>query len=56
VLIKEQKRLNSWVAFKQHGPTAKELYDHLEEKNYNIGFDHEHLILEPYSLCLLEQR
>ena len=46
----------SWAVFKQHGPTANELYDHWEEKTYTIGFDHEHLILEPYSFCLLEQR
>ncbi len=46
----------SWAVFKQHGPTANELYDHWEDKTYTIGFDHEHLIIEPYSFCLLEQR
>jgi amylosucrase len=46
----------SWAAFKQHGPTPNELYDHWEKKTYIVGFDHEHLIMEPYSFCLLEQR
>ncbi|MBL0356244.1 MAG: alpha-amylase [Chitinophagaceae bacterium] len=46
----------SWAAFKQHGPAPLELYDHWQGKTYNVGFDNEHLILEPYSFCLLEQR
>ncbi|MES2849160.1 MAG: alpha-amylase family glycosyl hydrolase [Bacteroidota bacterium] len=46
----------SWAAFKQHGPTANELYDHWQGKSYAVGFDNEHLILEPYGFCLLEQR
>jgi len=46
----------SWAAFKQHGPTANELYDHWQNKTYTVGFDNEHLILEPYGFCLLEQR
>jgi amylosucrase len=46
----------SWAAFKQHGPTPDELYDHWEDKTHTVGFDYEHLILEPYSFCLLEQR
>ena len=46
----------SWAVFKEHGPVANELYDHWEDKTYTIGFDHEHMILEQYSFCLLEQR
>ena len=46
----------SWAVFKQHGPAANKLYEHWENKTYTIGFDHEHLIIEPYSFCLLEQR
>lgn len=46
----------SWSAFKQHGPTPNELYDHWQEKMYTVGFDNEHLVLEPYGFCLLEQR
>jgi amylosucrase len=46
----------SWAAFKQHGPVANELYDHWSGTTYKPGFDHEHLIIEPYSFFLLEQR
>ena len=46
----------SWAVFKQHGPSAHELYDHWQHTTYTVGFDNEHLILEPYSFCLLEQR
>ena len=46
----------SWAAFKQHGPTANELYDYWQGKSYTVGFDNEHLVLEPYGFCLLEQR
>ena len=46
----------SWAVFKQHGPAANELYDHWQNKTYTVGFDNEHLIIEPYGFCLLEQR
>jgi amylosucrase len=46
----------SWAAFKQHGPTANALYDYWQDKTYTVGFDNEHLILEPYGFCLLEQK
>ena len=46
----------SWAVFKQHGPAANELYDHWQNKSYTVGFDNEHLIIEPYSFYLLEQR
>ena len=46
----------SWAAFKQHGPAANSLYDYWNDKTYTVGFDNEHLILEPYGFCLLEQR
>ena len=46
----------SWAVFKQHGPAPAGLYDHWQNKTYTVGFDNEHLILEPYSFCLLEQQ
>lgn len=46
----------SWFIFKQHGPVANELYDHWSNKAYKAGPDFEHLVMEPYSFCLLEQR
>jgi amylosucrase len=44
----------SWVAFKEHGPAPATLFDHWQEKNYKVGDDKEHLILEPYQFLLLE--
>lgn len=46
----------SWAVFKQHGPAPVQLYDYWQDKTYNVGFDHDHLIIEPYQFCLLEQR
>ena len=46
----------SWAVFKQHGPLANELYDHWSGNSYTLRFDHEYLIIEPYSFLLLEQR
>ena len=46
----------SWAAFKQHGPAPGQLYDHWQHKTYTVGFDNEHLIIEAYGFCLLEQR
>ena len=46
----------SWAVFKQHGPVANELYDHWSGNSYTLRFDHEYLIIEPYSFLLLEQR
>jgi amylosucrase len=44
----------TWHAFKQHGETPTMLYDHWEEKRYEVGRDEEYLILAPYGFCLLE--
>lgn len=46
----------SWAVFKQHGPAPVQLYDYWKDKTYNVGFDHDHLVIEPYQFCLLEQR
>ncbi|MEY2918406.1 MAG: hypothetical protein RIS73_2120 [Bacteroidota bacterium] len=44
----------TWFAFKQHGPMSDKLFDHWSNKYYEIGYDHEYFILEPYSFYLLE--
>ncbi len=44
----------TWYAFKEHGKIPKEIYDHWSEKKYSVGSDHEYLVMEPYSFCLLE--
>ncbi len=44
----------TWFAFKQHGPASHKLFDHWSNKEFEIGFDHEYFVLEPYSLYLLQ--
>lgn len=44
----------TWLAFKQHGPAPLTLYDHWERRYHAVGPDHEHLIIAPYSFCILE--
>jgi len=44
----------TWFAFKEHGAAPKKLYDHWQNKYYDVGYNHEFLIIEPYSFCLLE--
>jgi amylosucrase len=46
----------SWAAFKQHGPTPHQLYDHWNKTTYQAGFDYEHLIIEPYGFCIMEEK
>ena len=43
----------TWLTFKEDGEISVQLYDHWNDKQYMVGHDHEHLILEPYSFCLL---
>ncbi len=44
----------TWYAFKEHGKVGTKLYDHWQNKRYTVGEDHEYLIIEPYSFCLME--
>jgi amylosucrase len=44
----------TWYAFKEHGKVFEKLFDHWQEKHFTVGKDSEHLILEPYTFCLLE--
>jgi amylosucrase len=44
----------TWYAFKEHGNFASRLFDHWTEKEYNIGYDNEYLIIEPYGFHLFE--
>jgi amylosucrase len=46
----------SWLAFKEHGMVPAKLYDHWTEKEFTVGTNYEHLIIEPYSFHLLEPR
>ena len=44
----------TWFAFKEHGLVPKKLFDHWSGKTFDVGFDNEYLILEPYVFYLLE--
>lgn len=44
----------TWYAFKEQGYGISNLYDHWNEQRLTVGSDHEYLIIEPYSFCLLE--
>jgi amylosucrase len=46
----------TWYAFKEKGIHSGKLYDHWTGKEYIAGGDHEFLILDAYSFCLLEER
>ncbi|HCL06877.1 MAG TPA: alpha-amylase, partial [Chitinophagaceae bacterium] len=44
----------TWYAFKEQGYGIINLYDHWNEERLSVGSDHEYLIIEPYSFCVLE--
>ena len=44
----------TWYAFKENG-VANKLFDHWSGKEYEVGKDHEYLIIKPYGFCLLEE-
>jgi amylosucrase len=46
-------QLLSWQAFKQHGTTPEKLVDHWTGREFVVGGDEGHLILEPYGFHLM---
>ena len=50
----DQPAYLTWFAFKEHGNFSSQLFDHWNEKLYNIGHDNEFLIIEPYGFHLFE--
>lgn len=44
----------TWFAFKEHGQSPSTLFDHWTGNTFQVGYDHEYLILEPYGFHLLE--
>lgn len=44
----------TWHAFKEHGAEPHILFDHWQEKELHVGYDHEYLVIEPYQFLLLE--
>ncbi|RIW18648.1 alpha-amylase [Algoriphagus lacus] len=46
----------TWYAFREQGEGAQKLVDHWSGREFMIGPDHEHLILEPYAFLILEPK
>jgi amylosucrase len=46
----------SWYTFKQNNLKPVTLFDHWSEKTFSIGYDHEHLSLQPYQFLILEPK
>ena len=44
----------TWYAFREQNVTSLKLYDHWEDKTYEIGADNEFLIMDPFCFLLLE--
>ncbi|WP_074226122.1 amylosucrase [Algoriphagus halophilus] len=44
----------TWFAFKEIRPVPEKLVDHWSGQEFEIGMDHEYLIMEPYSFYLFE--
>lgn len=52
------RQLNSWLtwyAFKEHQHKPTRLFDHWSGKHFDVSYDHEYFILEPYGFYLLEE-
>ncbi len=50
----DQAAYLTWTAFKQHGPSPGQLYDHWNDRFYTVGLDHEYFIMPPYTFNILE--
>jgi amylosucrase len=48
------QQLLTWYAFKENGAKPSRLFDHWEEKYYDVKNDHEYFVLPPYSFFILE--
>jgi amylosucrase len=45
----------TWYAFKEHGISSSQLFDHWSKETHHVGPDRDHLVIEPYSFLLLEE-
>ncbi len=52
----DQPSYLTWHAFKEHGAAPRKLVDHWQEKEFEVGYDHQYLILEPYQFMILEAK
>jgi len=52
----DQETSISWYTFTQNNMKPATLFDHWNEKIFQVGYDNEHLILQPYQFLILEPR
>jgi len=52
----DQDAYLTWFAFKEHGASPSILYDHWNEQEMEIGYDHQYLVLKPYQFMMLEAK
>ena len=52
----DQDAYLTWFAFKEHGAAPSTLYDHWNEQETEMGYDHQYLVLKPYQFMLLEAK
>ena len=52
----DQDAYLTWFAFKEHGAAPHTLYDHWSDKEFEVGYDHQYLVLEPYQFMILEAK
>jgi amylosucrase len=43
-----------WHSFKQHGPAPSNLLDHYTNTTIQVGYNHEHLVIQPYTFMILQ--
>jgi amylosucrase len=46
----------SWYSFKQNNMKPAKLFDFWSEQSFEVGYDHDHLLLQPYQFLILEPR
>ena len=46
----------SWYSFEQNNLKPAKLFDHWSEENFDVGYNHEHLTLQPYQFLILEPK
>jgi amylosucrase len=51
----KEKVFISWYIFKNLASPPKRLFDYWNEIRYEVGADHEYLLIDPYSFCLMKE-
>ena len=46
----------TWYLFKEYGNPPVQLYNHWNDEMLTVGYDHEYLVVEPYTFLLLEPK